>query len=195
MIVAGADPGLDGAVAFLDAETHRIVGIVDMPVAKKTSGRREILLRELALAVGGTLDGRRVGHIVIERQQPFAGGDRTMGAASAFALGECYAAVKMLAAAAGWPTRIVTPGSWKRTFGLTKDKDQAVAEAGRLMPEDADWWRQKRGVCTKVQAIARAEAALLALYGFQTLGNIAAGLPQRGGRRTIVGETDVEAKP
>jgi hypothetical protein len=47
VIIAGADPGFDGAIAFLDVEAQRVVGIVDVPTAKKKSGRREVLLHEL----------------------------------------------------------------------------------------------------------------------------------------------------
>lgn len=167
MIIAGADPGLDGAIAFFDSEAGRLLGIVDMPTAKKATGRRELLMRVLAVEVAGTLDGRKCRLIVIERQQPFARGPegvRGMGAASAFALGECYASVKMLAAALAWPTTIVTAQAWKKSFGLPREKEAALAEAGRRMPEDAMLWAIKRGVRTKATAIGRCEAALIALY-------------------------------
>lgn len=173
MIFVGADPGLDGALAFLDVETLGLLGIVDMPTAKKANGRREILLAELVADVVGVLDGRRVGRLIVERQQPFAGAERSMGATSAFALGECYMAVKMLAASSGWPMEIVTPAAWKRAYGLPAAKEAALGEANRQMPIDAGLWRQKRGVCTKVQAIARAEAALIALHGARTFAGIA----------------------
>ena len=42
------------------------------------------------------------------------------------------------------------------------------------MPEDAGLWTARRGHCTRAQAIGRAEAALIALYGVRLLGGIAA---------------------
>lgn len=172
-IICGADPGLSGALAFLDAETRRVLGIIDMPVAASGSGRRQLLLRDLVVDVAGTLDGRRVGHIFIERQQPFASEGKKMGAASAFALGECYMAVKMIAAASGWPMTIVTPQEWKRSFSLSRDKDEARAAASRIMPEDAGLWTVRRGYCTKERAIGRCEAALIGWFGIQSFVGIA----------------------
>jgi hypothetical protein len=93
MILAGADPGAEGAVAFMDAETHRILGIVDMPMAGA-----ELMVRDLVMEMVRTLDSRRCGHLFIERQTPYASPDRRIGATSAFHLGQRYMAIKAIAA-------------------------------------------------------------------------------------------------
>lgn len=170
MILAGADPGADGAVALIDAESIRVLAIVDMPMSGS-----ELRIRELLLDLTAALDGRRLGHLWIERQVPYAGEGRRIGASSAFNLGQRFMALRAIAACQGWPTEIVNAGIWKRHYGIKADKAQALECAGRLMPHDAGLWTARRGYCTRAQAIGRAEAALIALYGLRALGGIAAG--------------------
>jgi len=170
MIVAGADPGADGAVAFLDAETTRVLAIVDMPMAGG-----ELMVRDLANELLAALDERRCGHVWIERQAPWAGGERRIGASSAFALGQRYMAIKAIAACHGWPIEIVSAAKWKRHFSIAADKALALDCAGRLLPEDSGLWTARRGYCTRARAIGRAEAALIGLYGIRSVNAIARG--------------------
>jgi hypothetical protein len=171
VIVAGADPGADGAVAFIDAETCRVLALVDMPM----SGT-DLRVRELATDLLAALDGRRCGHLWIERQAPFAGGERRIGASSAFNLGQRYMAIQAIAACHGWPYEIVSAAKWKRHFGIAASKTLALHAAGKLLPEDAGMWTPRRGYCTRARSIGRAEAALIALFGVRSLGAIAAGV-------------------
>ncbi len=169
MILAGADPGFLGAVCFLRVESEateaRVLGVCDMPTVKKASGRRELLLHDLVADCLGILDGRRCGHLWIERVNAFAPAERRMGASAAFSFGECFMALKMLAACQGWPFTLVGPAQWKKTFSLGSDKGQARARASELMPDDRHLWTPKRGVVNTEQASGRAEAALICLHG------------------------------
>lgn len=169
MIIAGADPGAQGALALIDVETRRVRAIIDMPMAGP-----ELLVRELVMDLERTLDGRRVGSLFIEKQAPFAGGGRSIGASSAFNLGQRFMAIKAIAACSGWPTEIVSPAKWQKHFGIAKaDKMRSLALADQLMPEDCGLWKTRRGHCTKEQAIGRAESALLAMFGIRSLAVIA----------------------
>lgn len=170
MIVAGADPGADGALAFIDAETVRVIALVDMPMSAG-----ELRVRELATDLVAALDGRRCGHLWVEKQVPFAGAGRSMGASSAFALGQRYMAICTIAACHGWPYEVVSPRVWKRHFGIAADKSLALDCAGRLLPEDAGLWTARRGYITRAHAIGRAEAVLIGLYGVRTFNAIATG--------------------
>jgi len=171
VIVGGCDPGADGAVAFIDAETVRVLHIIDMPMSAG-----ELRVRELATDLLAALDGRRCGHLWIEKQVPFAGAGRSMGASSAFALGQRYMALCAIAACHGWPYEVVSPVKWKGHFGIRADKSLALDCAGKLMPEDAGLWTARRGYCTRARGIGRAEAALIALFGIRSFNNIAAGV-------------------
>lgn len=180
MIIAGADPGAAGALAFIDAETRRVLGIIDMPMSGP-----ELLVRELVMDIEQTLDGRRVGSIFIEHQAAFLGAGKSgaIGATSAFNLGGRFWALRAIAACLGWPTELPRPAKWQKHFGITKaDKAKSLALADQLMVLDCGLWSVRRGYCTKVQAIGRAEAALIGLYGVRVLAGIAAGalLPEMG---------------
>jgi len=173
MVIGGCDPGADGAVCFIDAETMRVLHLIDMPMSAG-----ELRVRELATDLLAALDGRRCGHLWIERQQPFAKAGRTIGATSAFNLGQRYMALKAIAACHGWPTEIIAPTKWKRHFGITtgSGKEWSLYIAGQAMPEDAGLWTARRGYCTRARGIGRAEAALIALFGIRSFNNIAAGV-------------------
>lgn len=170
MIIAGVDPGAEGAMAFVDAETRRIVAVISMPMAGA-----DLLVRELVQDIEGTLDGRKCGSIFIEKQAGFALAGKTMGATSAFNLGGRFWAIRAIAACFGWPTEIVSPAKWQRGFGIVKaDKDKSVQLADELFPMDCGLWRVRRGYCTKAASIGRAESALIALHGVRTRAGIAA---------------------
>jgi len=175
MIVCACDPGFSGAVAFLElSEPYRVLGVVDMPTAKKASGRRELLLHELVSSCREVLGNQICGHMWIERQVPFGGGEAAegkaprMGASSAFSLGGCQMAVEMMAVCFGWPKELVMPGVWKRHFGIGKDKALARARASELLPADRHLWTPRRGGVNTEHATGRAEAVLLGLYGVHT---------------------------
>ena len=163
MIVAGCDPGTEGALAFIDAETCRVLAIVDMPM----SGG-ELRVRELAMDLLAALDERRCAHLWIERQAPFAGGQRRIGASSAFNLGRRYQAIITIAACNGWPYELVSAAKWKGHYRIAAAKALAVHTAGQLMPQDAGLWTARRGHCTRARAIGRAEAALIGLFGIRS---------------------------
>lgn len=173
MIICGVDPGAEGALALLDAETRRVIAIIDMPMSGP-----DLLVRELVTDIEGALDGRRVVSIFIERQAAFAGGERKIGATSAFNIGGRFWALRAIAACFGWPTEIVSPAKWQKHFGITKaDKAKSLVLADELMPEDCGLWKPRRGYCTKAQAIGRCEAALISLFGIRSLAGVAATKP------------------
>lgn len=171
MLIAGADPGAQGAIALLNAETRRVLACIDMPMAGA-----ELMVRELVRDIEQTLDGRRIGAIFIEKQIPFAREGRHAGATSAFNMGQRFMAIRAIAACFGWPTEIVPPAKWQKHFSITKaDKSRSLAIAGEQMPLDCDLWAHGRGKRSKAQAIGRAEAALIAMYAVRALAGIAIG--------------------
>lgn len=156
MIIAGIDPGLDGAIAFLDL-TSGAIEIADMPTLSLTrngKGKREI--DEAALAQ--TFDQRTIRHAFVEQVGSMPG----QGVSSAFAFGKGYGIVIGCLAAHFVPRTFVSPVRWKRCLGVPADKDGARARASQLLPAVAHWW-------ALVKHDGRAEAALLALYGKRML--------------------------
>lgn len=174
MVIAGIDPGLDGALAFLETESQRLVAMIGMPtltLAKGRGSKREVELRSLVILIDRELGERRVGHAFIER----VSSSPQMGVTSAFKFGRSYGGVEGVIAALGWPVEYVTPAKWKRAMNVPADKQDARARACQIMPEDAALWTPKRGFANQAECSGRAEAALLAMYGYRTLNNVPAG--------------------
>jgi crossover junction endodeoxyribonuclease RuvC len=160
-VIAGIDPGLAGALAFLDPGNPSTVEIFDIPVHLLTRGgkaKREIDIASLA----GILASHRPVHVFIEQVGAMPG----QGVSSVFAFGKGYGIVLGILGAHGIPVTLVTPGVWKRSLGVLRAKDAARARASQLLPQCAGQWPLKKDH-------GKAEASLLALYGLRQLNNIA----------------------
>ncbi len=175
MLIAGADPGLDGAIAFLDTATMRFVAVVSMPaltLGKGKGAKRNISMRSLAV---------QIAHELIDREPPDClfledvSSSPQMGVTSAFSFGRSFGGIEGIAAVFDWPIRYVSPAKWKRALGVPAQKDDAINRATQLLSRDAALWVIKRGNINAKQASGRAEAALIALYGARSLGAVADG--------------------
>ena len=153
MVIVGIDPGLKGAVAFLNSEAKgNQILVRDMPTVPTGQGdKREINLPELAALVkSGSVD-----FAVVEQVGAMPG----QGVTSMFNFGRSYGGILGVLAGLGIATYRVTPGKWKKVMGVSSDKDQARRVASELMPLSSESWPLKKHD-------GRAEAALIALYGF-----------------------------
>lgn len=162
MIVAGIDPGLSGAVAFLDAASGSVIDIADMPTLMLSRGgkaKRELDAHALARLIGESVPG----HAFIEQVGAMPG----QGVSSVFSFGKSYGVVIGILAALGVPMTFVAPAVWKKALGVPAVKDGARARASQLMPSVASQW-------PLVKHDGRAEAALIGHYGLPTLRRIAA---------------------
>jgi crossover junction endodeoxyribonuclease RuvC len=160
-IIAGIDPGLSGAVAFLDAATGVVVEIADMPtLALSRAGKNK---RELdAYALARLIGDRRPSHAYVEMVGALPG----QGVSSVFAFGKSFGVVIGVLAALSVPYTLVAPAVWKRALSVPAAKDGARARASQLLPAAADHWM-------RVRDHGRGEAALIAYYGLRQLGRAA----------------------
>jgi crossover junction endodeoxyribonuclease RuvC len=150
MIVAGIDPGLDGAIAFLDAED---LTVADMPVLLLNRGGKR--KRELdPHGVARLLRTTSIDHAFVEA----VGARPGQGVTSMFSLGRSLGIIIGVLAALDIPLTMASPAAWKRSLGVPKAKDGARARASQLLPAAAAQWPLKKHH-------GRAEAALLALHG------------------------------
>jgi crossover junction endodeoxyribonuclease RuvC len=155
-VILGVDPGLGGALAFLDADGS--LQVFDMPVHRLKRGakvKREIDRYELARIVDAH---GPIAHAFVEQVGAMPG----QGVTSMFQFGRSLGIVEGVIAAAFVPTDYVTPGKWRTAMGVRAGKDGSRARASALMPRHAGLW-------TRVRDDGRAEAALIALYGQQQL--------------------------
>jgi crossover junction endodeoxyribonuclease RuvC len=161
MIVAGIDPGLSGAVAFLDAESGILIDVLDVPTLALSRGgkaKRELDAHSLAAALGRN----RIGHVFVEQVGAMPG----QGVSSVFSFGKSFGIVIGILAARGVPMTFVAPTGWKRALGVPAAKDGARARASQLLPAAAHHW-------PLVKHDGRAEAALIGYYGLRQVSGIA----------------------
>lgn len=165
--IIGIDPGLNGALAFLEPDGLR-VEVLDMPTVTEGVGkgvRRRVDLWRLAEILGRMRDeGAVCAFVERVNAQP------NDGVVQSFAFGWGAGVISMGLACCKIRTMYVSPITWKRSFKLGKDKDLSRLRASQLFPEDAHFWPNKGDH-------DKAEAALIARYGRATMvqaGDIAA---------------------
>lgn len=143
MVVIGVDPGLSGAIAWV--EDGKILDVTDLPVM---DGRID----------ASTLADMIESHpkpecVVIEKVSSMPG----QGVASTFKFGQSYGALLGVFGALKYKIVHVTPRRWKRDMGLSSDKEMARAAAIDRWPESAHYLSRKKDH-------GRAEAALLVAW-------------------------------
>ena len=154
-MILGVDPGYSGAIARLDPATG-ILEIEDMPVVKDKQGRSDLNLAALGQMMIPRGDGPHVAIIEKVHAMP------NQGIASSFRFGEQLGALKMAALGLGYELHLPSPAGWKKHFGLSKKKDTSRGLAIQRFPAHADLFK-------RVKDDGRAEAALIALFGVETL--------------------------
>lgn len=147
-VILGVDPGLSGAVAFLDTDTGALVGCWDMPHADGL-----VLAPRLAAIVGQF----EVAAAWVERAQSMPG----QGVSSTHRYGAAWGTVLGVVGALRIPLHHISPAVWKRAAGLSKDKGASRRRAVELWPEHAEAF-------ARVKDDGRAEAALIARHGWLT---------------------------
>jgi crossover junction endodeoxyribonuclease RuvC len=145
----GIDPGLSGAIAFLD-DNLELIKVVDMPIMMIRKGKNQVN----AAALAGLLKGLPVSAVAYLEQVSAMPGQ---GVSGMFSFGTSYGIVQGVLAALGIPVVLVRPQAWKARAGLKgSEKDMARTLAIRLYPA-AELSRKKD--------IGRADAILIARYG------------------------------
>lgn len=154
-MIVGVDPGLSGAIAWLTDEGH-LIEVRDLPVA---NGQ----LMPSVLADMLRQEGRRPLHAFVERVAARPGA----GVSGMFNFGRGYGQIEGVLATLGVAVTLVTPAKWKGSLRIPADKSAARQRAAQLWPGLA-------GTFARVKDDGRAEAAMIGLYGANTLHGVAA---------------------
>lgn len=149
MMIMGIDPGVSGAWALLSDNGTITAG--DLPTVA-----RGIDVPTFAQLVRSTMPIRAIVEDVHSMPK--------QGVASTFKFGCAHGAVLGALLTIGIPVELVAPGRWKRHFRLGADKEASRAFALRTWPA-ADCFSRKKDH-------GRAEAALIALWGNRSLGDL-----------------------
>lgn len=158
--VIGIDPGLDGAIAFLEPDGAS-VEVLAMPTLHEGVGskvrRRVDLWRLHEILANMKRAGADTAIVEKVSSQP------NDGHIQAFAFGWSAGVVSMGLACVKLRTVYVSPITWKRALKLGKDKELSRLRASQLFPEDAAQWKLKGDD-------GKAEAVLIAWYGRSVMG-------------------------
>ncbi|MED5607808.1 hypothetical protein VV867_08920 [Pseudomonas sp. JH-2] len=153
-MIVGIDPGLSGCIVLL-GPNNTYLRHLHMPTMKLGSKNRVN-----GAAVAAFLGAQPLHHAYLEQVGAMpGGGERTMGAASAFSFGHGAGVVEGLLQGLGIPYTLVQPQVWKRRAALQgQDKDAARTRAIQLYPGVRDLDLKGKG-----QALA--DAMLIARFG------------------------------
>jgi len=155
-MIIGIDPGLTGAVGFLES-AGRYYAVEDMPIiasGKSWKVTREVNGAALWQMLSGMGQRFPLTAAYVERMTARPG----QGVSSTFSIGHSYGIVLGILAALQISVVEVQPHIWKKAMSLTPDKEYSRAVAQKLFPL-APLDRKKDH--------NRAEALLLAAYGIQ----------------------------
>jgi len=153
MLTLGIDPGLSGALALLDAAGLPEL-VADLPIIRDKS-LAWIDGAALQSTILGALQGRTAVAFV-ERVSSMPG----QGIASSFQFGVGFGSIIGVLQALHVRIEFVTPATWKRSYGLSKDKHASLHKT-RLMFPTAELQLAKHD--------GRAEALLIADWGRRSL--------------------------
>ena len=151
-IIVGVDPGLSGAIAILVTDAPDKLAVFDMPtiVGEVNAAALAEILRPYAPDLA-----------VIERVAARPG----QGVSSMFRFGQAFGTAVGVLGGRGIRLEFVPSTKWKRHFRLgggEEGKEQSRAAALNHWPQRAELFKRKMDH-------GRAEAALIALYGADTL--------------------------
>lgn len=158
----GIDPGFTGAIACLNGGTRKLA-VMDMPVLMVRTGKTEIDHVALFELLRPPSEERILAFLEVVHSMP------KQGLSSTFRFGQGYGAIQMALLAHHIPTKDTTPQKWKKHFGIKRTKDMTDSNYKRMscglatqqFPANADDFK-------RLKDNGRAEAALIALYGYET---------------------------
>lgn len=161
MIVCGIDPGLSGALAFLD-HNGTLLAIDDIPTmlnpdaGPKTTIKREVDVCALYALVRARVPAQDTAICALEHVSTIG----AQGSQAIVSLSATKASIMAVLRLLRHDVRRVAPQTWKRFYGLTSDKDECLGKARELYgaPDDIKLKKHHN----------RAEALLIARYALRT---------------------------
>jgi crossover junction endodeoxyribonuclease RuvC len=158
-MILAVDPGLTGGLAWTDG---RALSVRDMPTRQApVNGRDRKVISEDG--VFSLLRTARIHSEILLIEQ--VGGMPGQSGPAAFTFGYGVGVIIGAAVALGYRIERVAPARWKGAMGVPSNKDAARALAAERWPEHATLFKRKMDD-------GRAEASLIAAYGWQVFGRL-----------------------
>ncbi len=126
MIICGIDPGLKGAISFIDSDSSQIYGLHKLPVEKQKNGKNRLNLIHLADLI--KMYGPKFA--CLEKVGAMPG----QGVTSMFNFGVTYGGIMGVLAAQKVYMHEVVPAVWKIQMGLSRDKTASIKKVQEFFP-------------------------------------------------------------
>ena len=132
MFIIGVDPGISGAISFL--EDGKILDVIEMPsMAEGKKNKRQIngtqIFNEIEIRIKN-LSKSNIS-VVVEHVSAMPG----QGVTSMFNFGQSFGVIKGICSAMQLPIYFVRPAKWKKYFNLIKtEKDASRTKAIEIFP-------------------------------------------------------------
>lgn len=157
----GVDPGLSGAIAAYDGSELLIWDIPTFIIERNRKNKRQLdvssFQRTLTHATSlNEISAESEVFCYLESVNAMPG----QGVTSMFSMGRTFGQIEASVIALDIPLTMVNSRKWKKEMSCPADKDGARLRASQLLPSFAHNWDLKKHD-------GRAEAALIALYGFR----------------------------
>lgn len=162
-ICLGVDPGLTGAITFLDRDGLK--SVYDLPTmlidsaGPKATIKREIDVCALKAIILANVPADEKAICFLEHVSSL--GTEVRGDQAKMSLAATKASIVAVVRLLGIDLKRVTPQAWKRFYGLSSDKGAALAIVHQFWPHYEMFKRAKDH--------NRAESALIARYGQRTM--------------------------
>jgi len=157
VLIAGIDPGLDGAIVAYDADAGTLLAPWDMPTYSKLVARRErrrLDLVEIDKVIETLV---LIGVDVVWIEDVAGRGNQVGGGQLSYGVGVLHA----FCVARRLRYEVISPGAWKARLRAPAGKEGATQRAEALFPKQRALFRGPKGG----KMDGRAEAAMIAFYG------------------------------
>ena len=133
MFIIGIDPGISGAICFL--EDGKIIDVIEMPsMAEGKKNKKQVNGNQLFNEIKSRLSGinEEEVRVVVEHVTAMPG----QGVTSMFNFGQSFGVIKGICSAMQLPMYFVRPAKWKKYFNLIKtEKEASRTKAIEIFPQ------------------------------------------------------------
>ena len=159
MFIIGIDPGISGAICFL--EDGKIIDVIEMPsMAEGKKNKKQVNGNQLFNEIKSRLSGINEEEVcvVVEHVTAMPG----QGVTSMFNFGQSFGVLKGICSAMQISMHFVRPAKWKKYFGLIKtEKDASRTKVIEIFPYISAQLSKKKDS-------NKADAVLIASFFYNT---------------------------
>tara|TARA_Y100000591_G_C21580768_1_gene568192 strand:+ start:225 stop:710 length:486 start_codon:yes stop_codon:yes gene_type:complete len=153
MFIIGIDPGISGAICFM--ENGKIIDVIEMPsMADGKKNKKQVNGSQIFNEISKRISNKDKIKVVIEHVSAMPG----QGVTSMFNFGQSFGLLKGICSAMQLPMYFVRPAKWKKFFNLiNSEKDASRTKAIEVFPYFSSYLSKKKDS-------NKADAILIASY-------------------------------